>query len=109
MSSAIRRLNRHMRDLGQDGRWCKLGGNGVIRLAMSLAVVWTLFVPQTGFGAGNADNVAPLVIGDTFTIAVTNNRAGSFQEWFERFFDMRAKGLLLPSDTSGSIADSLIG
>ncbi len=68
MSSAIRRLNRHMRDLGQDGRWCKLGGNGVIRLAMSLAVVWTLFVPQTGFGAGNADNVAPLVIGDTFTI-----------------------------------------
>lgn len=53
-----------------------------------------------------ADNFA---VGDTFTIAVTNDRGGEFQEWFERMFDMRSKGLLLPSDTSGSIADSLIG
>jgi hypothetical protein len=61
--------------------------------------------PVAALFAG-ADHFA---VGDTFTIAVTNDRAGSFQEWFERWFDMRAKGLLLPSDGTGSIADSLIG
>ena len=47
---------------------------------------------------------------DTITIAATNDRAGAFQEWFERAFEMRANGLLLPSDTGGTetVADSLI-
>jgi hypothetical protein len=51
------------------------------------------------------------VLGDKFTLTVTNDRAGKFQEWFERNFDMRSKGLLLPSDSSGSetLLDSLIG
>lgn len=50
------------------------------------------------------------VAGDKFTLAVTNDRAGEIQEWFDRNFDMRAKGLLLPSvtDTSETQADSLI-
>ena len=47
---------------------------------------------------------------DTFTVAVTNNRAGEFQEWFNRNYSMASLGLLLPSDTGGSetLADSLI-
>lgn len=50
------------------------------------------------------------VIDDTFTISVTNNRAGEFAEWFDRFFGMYQLGLQLPFDTSGSetIADTLI-
>lgn len=50
------------------------------------------------------------VIGDYFTLTVTNDRASEFQEWFERNFDMRSKGLLLPSDSGGSEtqADTLI-
>lgn len=41
-------------------------------------------------------------IGDTFTIAAANNRAGLLQEWFERNFNMSALGLLLPSNGSGT-------
>lgn len=50
------------------------------------------------------------VVGDSFTLTVTNDRAGEMQEWFERNFSMRAKGLLLPSvtDASETQADSLI-
>lgn len=47
---------------------------------------------------------------DRFTITTTNDRAGAFQEWFHRNFNMAQLGLLLPSDTGGSetVADSLI-
>lgn len=50
------------------------------------------------------------VAADGFTITVTNDRAGEFQEWFQRNFDMAAKGLLLPSNSAGAEtqADSLI-
>ena len=45
---------------------------------------------------------------DTFTITVTNDRAGGIQEWFLRVFGQA--DLLLPSDSGGSetIADTLI-
>lgn len=90
-----------------------------IRISTAVSNTTSVYIDHCAFGqavelyAGGpcaalfagADNFA---VGDTFTIAVTNNRAGSWQEWFERWFDMRAKGLLLPSDSSGSIADSLI-
>ncbi len=61
-------------------------------------------------GAAAFTKGASQVLGDSFTVTVTNDRAGEFQEWFDRNFDMRTKGLLLPSvtDTSETQADSLI-
>ncbi|MGD9648278.1 MAG: hypothetical protein AB7U73_21380, partial [Pirellulales bacterium] len=52
----------------------------------------------------------PNIDGDRLTIDITNDRAGKFQEMFQRFFDMRGLGLQLPSAASSSetIADSLI-
>lgn len=50
------------------------------------------------------------VVGDYFSVAVANDRAGEIQEWFDRNFDMKGKGLLLPSvtDASETQADTLI-
>lgn len=64
-----------------------------------------IFSGSTPFVKGSGQ-----VVGDYFTLTATNDRAGEFQEWFERNFAMRAKGLLLPSDSGGSetLADSLI-
>lgn len=39
---------------------------------------------------------------DTWTIAITNDRAGIFQTWFEQAFDMSAMGLILPSAAAGN-------
>lgn len=51
------------------------------------------------------------IVGDKWTIAATNGRQGEFQTKFDQVFDMRGKGLLLPSDNSGTetIDDALIG
>lgn len=51
------------------------------------------------------------LVDDRVTAAVTNDRAGKFQEFFERAFDMTDKGLLLPSNNAGgeTILDTLIG
>lgn len=48
--------------------------------------------------------------GDYYTLAAANDYGGKFQTHFERFFDMSAKGLLLPSDTGGTqtISDALV-
>ena len=50
------------------------------------------------------------IVGDGFVITVTNDRAGEFQEWFERNFEMASKGLLVPSNSAGAETrlDSLI-
>lgn len=50
------------------------------------------------------------VRGDSFSVGITNDRGGKFQEWFCRCFAMDAKGLLLPSAASASatISDTLI-
>lgn len=47
---------------------------------------------------------------DYFVLTTTNDRAGELQEWFDRNFLMREKGLLLPSDTGGTetLLDTLI-
>lgn len=47
---------------------------------------------------------------DRALATISNNREGLFQDWFDRAFDMRGKGLQLRSDSGGSetIADSLI-
>lgn len=58
--------------------------------------------------AAFAAETAP-VIGDSWTFAVSNTR-GLFMDWFERFFSLAAKGLVLPYDTGAgeTIADSII-
>ena len=47
---------------------------------------------------------------DTWSIAVTNNRLGLIQEWFNRNYDMSSLGLMLPSDSGGSetIPDTVV-
>ena len=51
----------------------------------------------------------PFAQGDYYTLTSTNDRAGLIQEWFERAFAMRERGLLLPYDTGGTetIVDTL--
>ncbi len=66
-----------------------------------------------GPGLSIFSGLTPFVLSDTWTVAQTNNRGGAtylatFQALFDRLFDMRAKGILLPSDASPTIADTLI-
>lgn len=51
------------------------------------------------------------IVGDFFTVTPTNDRAGKFQEFFERNFRMSQIPLLLPSNNAGgeTISDGLIG
>jgi hypothetical protein len=41
--------------------------------------------------------------GDKYNLAVTNNRAGSIHEYFDRWADLRGKGLLLPIAGGGTL------
>lgn len=52
----------------------------------------------------------PWVKGDKKLATVANDGAGEIQQWAQRCFNMRALGLQLPSDNTGSetIADSLL-
>lgn len=61
-------------------------------------------------GSERFTKAEPGTLADYFTLAVANDRAGEFQEYFERVFDMAAKGQLLPSNAAGAetLADSLI-
>jgi hypothetical protein len=65
--------------------------------------------PEVSAFAGNV----PLSVGDSqnladyWTVAVGNNKNGAFQQSFERFFNMRDLGLLLPSSGSPTIPNSL--
>ncbi len=45
---------------------------------------------------------------DSWTLEVTNDRGGSVQEWFERFFGLSQLGLQLPITGSTNIPDSVI-
>lgn len=49
----------------------------------------------------------PFAIGDLLAILATSDRAGTFQEDFERNFNMRSLGLLLPSSPVGTISNQL--
>lgn len=46
---------------------------------------------------------------DKWVLTASNDRAGTIQEWYNRVFDMQAKGLLLPSSGTTLIPNSLIG
>lgn len=50
------------------------------------------------------------IVGDRTLVTIANDRAGEFQEWFDRVFNMKIKGFQVYSDTGGTetIADSLI-
>lgn len=49
-----------------------------------------------------------LVYGDTWNIAITNNRAGIFQTFFEQTFDMTSLGMILPSASAGNTIDDAL-
>jgi hypothetical protein len=57
---------------------------------------------------GAVAGAVPAIVGDTWTLAVTNDRAGKWQEWFSRVFPMASNGLLLPTSGDTEISDSLI-
>lgn len=52
----------------------------------------------------------PAILNDTWTMALSASSTGTFQNLFDRWFDMRSKNLILPSVTGGTetIADSLV-
>jgi hypothetical protein len=55
-----------------------------------------VFSGKTAFYKGDAQ-----VLPDYFTLTSTNDYAGEIQTWMDRNFQMREKGLLLPSNSAG--------
>ena len=50
----------------------------------------------------------PLQTGDTWAVAVTNDRAGLLREWCNRNFQMDTLGLLFPTSSTPTIPDSVV-
>jgi len=73
-----------------------------------MAVVLAKELYAGGPFVGIFSGATPAVNDDAWTLTVTNDRAGQFQEWYERAFDMRNKGFLLPTSGVTLIPDSLI-
>ena len=61
--------------------------------------------PYVGVFAG----ATAAIVEDKWTLTVTNDRNGELQTWYERAFDMRSKGFLLPVTGSILIPDTVIG
>ncbi len=79
------------------------------RLAMGTISALYTGGPGAAIFSGNV----PFIQGDGWNVTTTNNRGGSsnmgtFQALFDRLFNMRSLGLLLPSSASPTIADTLI-
>lgn len=47
-------------------------------------------------------------VNDSATIAINNDYAGELQQWFDRFYNLKARGLQLNTSGSPTFADSLI-
>lgn len=65
--------------------------------------------PLAAIFSGNV----PFILNDSFQLTTTNDRGGAvllstFQTLFDRCFNMRAYGLLLPSSATPTISDTLI-
>jgi hypothetical protein len=62
--------------------------------------------PMLSVHSGATDSIRD----DTANVAIANDRAGTLQEWFDRLFDMKGKGLQLPSNSSAAetISDSVV-
>jgi hypothetical protein len=78
-----------------------------------LAITPLVALYPGGPGAAVFSGATHFITNDAFTITTTNNyggasNLGSFQILFERLFDMSGLGLLLPSASSPTIADSLV-
>ena len=91
-----------------------------VRLSTALSVGKTVHIDRLGFAepvplyqqgpyfacfSGNEI----LINGDGYSTVVANNYAGQFQQLFDKYFNMKGLGYLLPSSTSPTISDSLIG
>jgi hypothetical protein len=79
------------------------------RLAMGTISALYTGGPGAAIFSGNV----PFIQGDGWNVTTTNDRGGSsnmgtFQALFDRLFNMRALGLLLPSSGLPTIADTLI-
>lgn len=85
---------------------------------VAMALMTSLYTGGPMFAAFSPAAVEPAILnggrpwaeGDSFTITVSNDRAGLLQEFFQRNFNMASLGLLLPSDPNGNetLADSLV-
>lgn len=75
-------------------------------LSMCLATELYTAGPWVAIFAGATD----FIRNDGFTCAIANDAGGEFMQFFERVFNMRDIGLMLPFDTAGgeTISDTLI-
>jgi hypothetical protein len=95
----------------------------VVRLKIALSTALTassnLYIDHVAFTAPisfyrGGPNIAVFsgninfISGDNYTLIPTNDYGGKFQILFDRFFNMKQLGLLLPSSNSPTILDSLI-
>jgi hypothetical protein len=62
--------------------------------------------PMLSVHSGATDSIRD----DAANVAIANDRAGTLQEWFDRLFDMKGKGLQLPSNSGGTetISDAVV-
>ncbi len=95
-----------------------------VRLSVAALAATNVYVDNLGMGImteaysggpaiGVVSGATDWHDGDNVVVAVTNNRGGAsnlktFQTMFDRFYDMKGLGLLLPSSGSPSISDALI-
>ena len=74
---------------------------------VAFAPLSQLYLGGPGLAVFSANT--PLVVGDTFSVAVTNARNGLLQSGFDALLPMRSNDLILPSAaTLPTIADSLV-
>ncbi len=94
------------------------------RLSTAVSGGTNIYIDHTGFAASTAlyaggpqltifSGNVPWILGDTLSLTTTNDRGtasslATFQTLFDRLFNMRSLGLLLPSSGSPTISDSLI-
>ena len=55
-----------------------------------------------------AAGVLAITPNDTWTVQITNDRAGDMHKWLDRFFDLRNQNLLFPTSGTYLLSDSLI-
>lgn len=88
-----------------------LAGANVRLDSLAMGIVTPMYTGGPGFAIFSG--AVPFVSADGWSIANTNDQGGesyaaTFQSGFQRLFDMRTMGLLLPSDGSPTIANTLI-
>jgi hypothetical protein len=88
-----------------------LTGANILIDSVCFAPLTAMYTGGPGFAVFSA--ATPFVGGDGWTIANTNDRGGAsylatFQAGFDRLFDMRGMGFLLPSSGTPNVSDTLI-